>query len=113
MESKVSASTKEFYSGFQAAETAISVAQRTSGSFSDAITAGTPIIVPMDSAAGLYPNTALSARVSYNSEGTVAFNSSIGTFKPLYFTIEGNVVRTGSKGSATHIQGYRVLAPSS
>ena len=112
MESKVTASVKEFYSGFQAAETAISVAQRNPGSFSEAITAGTPINVPMDSAAGLYTNTTLSAKLSYSGEGTLAFNSSIGTFKPQYFAIEGSVERTGSKGAATHIQGYRILAPS-
>ena len=112
MQSKVTASIKEFYSGFQAAETAISIAQRSPGSFSTAITTGSPTNVLMDDVAGLYSNTTLSAQVNYLGEGTMVFNSSIGTFKPQYFAIDGSAARTGSKGSATHSQGYRVLAPS-
>ena len=113
MQSKVAASIKEYYSAFQAAETAISIAQRSPQSFTAAITNGSSASVSTDSADALYSNTTLSAEVNYMGEGTMVFDSSIGTFKPQYFAIDGSATRTGSKGTATHSQGYRVLAPSS
>jgi len=111
MQSKIAASTKEFYSTFQAAETALSIAKRDSPSFTAAITSGNITSISVNSVNGLYTNTTLAAEIDYVGEGTLVFNSSVGTFKPQFFAINGTAARTGSKGSAIHSQGYRILAP--
>ncbi len=113
IQSKVSASTREYYSAFQAAETALSIAQGSPLSFKNAIATGTPVSVSTSSASGLYPSTTLEANILYLSEGTLVLGSSIGTFKPQFFAIDGRATRTGSKGAATHRQGFRIIAPSS
>lgn len=112
MQSKIAASTKEFYSTYQAAETALSIAKRNSPSFTAAIISGNTVSIPVNSVNGLYTNTTLAAEIDYVGEGTLVFSSSIGTFKPQFFAINATANRTGSKGFATHSQGYRILAPS-
>lgn len=113
MQTKVASGTKEYYSAFQAAETALSVAARNTPAFAAAITMPGPVTVPMDTASGLYPNSTLSATVTYQGEGTLPQNSSAGKFKPQYFIINGNVTREGSRAATSHSQGFTVLSPSS
>lgn len=114
LDTQVAGNASETHTSFQAAETLLAITRSSpSNTFSNAITiAPTTVSISVPApVASEFSDTAMTATLNYVGEGTVAFGSSIGKFKPQQFTARGTVTRTNSGASATHAQGIVVLSP--
>ena len=115
LDTQVASNASEMRTAFQAAETLLAAARNSDITVLSAAISGGPenvttlSIDPVVSSG--YSNTDLKAKLLYIGEGTVAFGSSIGKFKPQRFEVSANVERLGSGATANHEQGVTVLSP--
>ena len=115
LDTQVASNASETRTVFQAAETLLAAARNSDiALFSAAISGGpgnvTTLSIDPVVASG-YSNTKLEAKLMYVGEGSVAFGSSIGKFKPQRFEVSAHVDRLGSGATANHEQGVSVLSP--
>jgi Tfp pilus assembly protein PilX len=115
LDTQVAGNASETRTVFQATETLLAAARNSDITVFSAAIAGNPGNVTTLSIdpviASSYSNTNLEAKLTYVGEGTVAFGSSIGKFKPQRFEVSANVERLGSGATANHEQGVSVLSP--
>jgi len=113
IDTQVAGNASEARTTFQASETLLAVVRNQPISkYSEAIIGGTTLsIAPPSDVSSALPSTTLGATLRYEGEGTVAFGSSIGKFKPQMFKSVGTATRDVSGASASHAQGMVVLAP--
>jgi type IV pilus assembly protein PilX len=114
LDTQVSGNASEAHTAFQAAETLLAVTREEPPStYSKAITIAPTTVnisVPTE-VSGKFLDTTVGASLNYEGEGTVAFGSTIGKFKPQLFRSRGAATRDVSGASATHAQGIVVLSP--
>ena len=113
IDTQVAGNASEARTTFQAAETMLAVVRsQPINKYTEAIVGATTLSIATPSAvSGAFPSTTLGATLTYEGEGTVAFGSSIGKFKPQMFRSRGAARRDVSGAAATHAQGVVVLSP--
>jgi type IV pilus assembly protein PilX len=114
LDAQVAGNASETHTSFQAAETLLAQTRNSpANTFSNAITiAPTTLSISVPSTiTDKFAGTTMGSTLNYVGEGTVAFGSSIGKFKPQQFRSRGTVSRNNSGASATHAQGIVVLSP--
>ena len=115
LDTQVASNASETRTVFQAAETLLAAARDSDITVFSAAISGVPGTVTTLSidpvVSSRYSHTDMQTELTYVGEGTVAFGSSIGKFKPQRFEVSANVERLGSGATANHEQGVSVLSP--